>query len=109
MLDPRTKRGIDPAQASAGIEVVKGQSETKLEHRGRPVVHNNGQTLDFTCRKRFTASSHCNKDRTDRKQPRESAIIRHAAVSNALDYVPRAKREISGARMKRYCVRLGSL
>ena len=32
VLDPRTKRGVDPAQAGAGIEVVKGQSETGLEH-----------------------------------------------------------------------------
>src|ERR1700686_972399 len=31
------------------------------------------------------------------------------SASNALDYVPRAKREISGAPMKRYCARLGGI
>ncbi len=34
VIDPRTKRVIDPAQAGAGVEVVKGQSETGLEHQG---------------------------------------------------------------------------
>src|SRR5437588_178615 len=41
---------------------------------------------------------------------RQTEGVRHhlaCGVSNALDYVPRAKRAISGARMKRYCARLG--
>src|SRR5204863_1285189 len=97
---PRTERGIDPAQTSAGIEVVKGQSETELEHRGIRWSVATGKPWILPAgsgsRHPLIAIRIEPRARCECKEPAHSAsaIIRRAAVTNALDYVPRAKREI---------------